>query len=556
MIFISVFFTFYGCSPKHNQSETDLQSFIDDFTSKIQPLNEKHQLAAYNASVSGDAEEYKNAADLQILIVKLFSNKDNFAKLKAWKESKQIQDSLLKRQLEVLYYQFLPNQANEQDMIDMVLLENEIERKFSTYRPEIDGKIVTDNQIDDILANSQNPAELEKYWKASKSVGSQVNDDIIKLVKLRNKTAKEAGFKNYREMIFNTSGEDPEKIDEIFEELDFATRGPYTQLKSEIDNFLSVFLSKPVSELKAWDYQNKFLQDAPNLYSINYDKYYKDADIAETDRNFYSGIGLDMSDIISKSDLFYKEKKQQLPYSIDIDRKGDIRISASTEKNAYSMYALLYETGFSASYKYINKDLPYLLKEPAHFIISDAGAEMFGQLATNTVWLETQMKVSKTEIETVREKSRKHQSISKFFFSRWSLVMYNFEKSLYEDPDQDLNELWWNLVEKYQMIKKPESRNEPDWASKPHLINQPCSYHNYMLGEMLAAQMKDYIQKKIGKQGIECETSCISNPEIGKFLKEKLYAPGLSVPWNILIKQATGNDLSADFFTKEYIDSK
>ena len=55
-------------------------------------------------------------------------------------------------------------------------------------------------------------------------------------------------------------------------------------------------------------------------------------------------------------------------------------------------------------------------------------------------------------------------------FSRWCQVMLRFEKSMYENPDQDLNELWWDLEEKYQGIKRPEGRNEPDYASKIHIV--------------------------------------------------------------------------------------
>ena len=34
-------------------------------------------------------------------------------------------------------------------------------------------------------------------------------------------------------------------------------------------------------------------------------------------------------------------------------------------------------------------------------------------------------------------------------FSRWCQVMLRFEKELYGNPNQDLNKLWWDLVEKY-----------------------------------------------------------------------------------------------------------
>ncbi|MFM7338612.1 MAG: peptidase M3, partial [Bacteroidota bacterium] len=36
-------------------------------------------------------------------------------------------------------------------------------------------------------------------------------------------------------------------------------------------------------------------------------------------------------------------------------------------------------------------------------------------------------------------------------FSRWCQVMLRFEKAMYENPDQDLNSLWWSLVAKYQL---------------------------------------------------------------------------------------------------------
>src|SRR5213082_1932728 len=73
-------------------------------------------------------------------------------------------------------------------------------------------------------------------------------------------------------------------------------------------------------------------------------------------------------------------------------------------------------------------------------------------------------------------------------FSRWCQVMLRFEKALYEDPDRDLNAAWWDLVEKYQLQKRPKNRNAPDYASKIHVVSAPAYYHNYMMGELFAAQ--------------------------------------------------------------------
>ena len=97
--------------------------------------------------------------------------------------------------------------------------------------------------------------------------------------------------------------------------------------------------------------------------------------------------------------------------------------------------------------------------------------------------------------------ARRRSGLQMLVFSRWAQVMYRFEKSMYENPDQDLNNLWWEMVEKYQLVKKPEGRNMPDWATKIHIALYPCYYHNYLLGEMLASQLYSYITTNISENG-------------------------------------------------------
>ena len=89
--------------------------------------------------------------------------------------------------------------------------------------------------------------------------------------------------------------------------------------------------------------------------------------------------------------------------------------------------------------------------------------------------------------------SDKYAQLKQLIFARWAMVMYNFEKELYANPDQDLNKLWWDTVEEYQLVKRPAGRNAPDWAAKIHFSIAPCYYHNYMLGELLASQLNHYM---------------------------------------------------------------
>src|SRR5205807_8903676 len=84
-------------------------------------------------------------------------------------------------------------------------------------------------------------------------------------------------------------------------------------------------------------------------------------------------------------------------------------------------------------------------------------------------------------------------------FSRWCQVMLRFEKGMYENPDQDLNKLWWDLVEKYQGLKRPAGRSAPDYGSKIHIVSAPVYYHNYQMGQLFASQVHHAITRELYK---------------------------------------------------------
>jgi Zn-dependent M32 family carboxypeptidase len=44
------------------------------------------------------------------------------------------------------------------------------------------------------------------------------------------------------------------------------------------------------------------------------------------------------------------------------------------------------------------------------------------------------------------------------------------------------------------------------------------------------------------------------DPDVGKFLTEKVFAPGRSLPWNELTRFATGAPLNAKAFANEFAE--
>jgi peptidyl-dipeptidase A len=98
------------------------------------------------------------------------------------------------------------------------------------------------------------------------------------------------------------------------------------------------------------------------------------------------------------------------------------------------------------------------------------------------------------------------------------------------------------------MLKKPENRNMPDWATKIHIALYPCYYHNYLLGDLLASQLYNYISSNI-----TVNTSLVGEKAVGDYLREKVFLPGARYYWNDMIERATGEKLTAKYYAKQFV---
>lgn len=545
---------FTGCGNSQKKSEMEFKEFVKSLEAKYAPLYKESAIASWDAETSGKEELYAKAADLEFKMSKLFANKQDFEKIKKFKESGAIKDELLKRQLDVIYNAFLGEQIDSVKTKAMIDLQSKISQEFNNFRPVVGKDTLTDNQVDSILRSSTDSKLLEATWTASKKSGAVVSAKVIELVKMRNEAARELGFKNYHEMSLKLSEQDPAEIEKLFNELDSLTAGTFASLKNDMDTYFAGRYKIKKEELMPWHYQNRFFQEAPNIYPVNLDTYYKGKDIIEVTKAYYKGIGMDIEDMLKKSDMFERKGKNQHAFCMDVDKEGDVRVLCNTKNNSYWMNTLLHEFGHAVYSKYTDRQLPFFLRDAAHTFTTEAVAMFFGRLSSNPQWMIENLGISPEEAKKIADDCYKTLRLEQLTFSRWAQVMYRFEKGMYENPDQDLNKLWWDLVEKYQMLKRPEGRNEPDWASKIHVALYPCYYHNYLMGELLASQFSYYIAKNYYKTEDLKSLSFGNNSEVGKYMIEKVFKPGMKYEWNDMIEKATGEKLTAKYYAKQFVN--
>ncbi|HIJ52959.1 MAG TPA: M3 family oligoendopeptidase [Planctomycetes bacterium] len=541
----------FGCGT--NGKEKQLEEFIAAHIEKVGPITTQANLVYWDASTTGKSEYYDKLSKLQLEIRRIYSNPQEYAFLKSMKKSGQVRDTRLARQLDKLYYAYLQNQIEPDLLEKLVDSDTKIQEKYNTFRGTIDGEKVTMSDIYTIMTDGTDCRKRELAWRASKQVGDVIVDDLIRLVKLRNQAARKVGFDNYHQMSIVTGEQDAEELDRIFDELCELTDKPFARMKEELDRILADSYGITPDELKPWHYHDPFFQRTPLVYELDLDFYYKNHDVKELAEKYYGGVGLPVDDILVRSDLYDREGKYPHAFSEDVDRAGDVRILCNLQNTERWMETILHELGHAVYSKYHDRKEPWLLREPAHSFTTEAVAMFFGRLSRNGAWMQEMLGLSEKERAEIKKVSEKYLQFQQVLFARWAMVMYNFEKQLYAEPDQDLNNLWWELVEKYQLVKRPPGPVDAGWASKLHFTTAPCYYHNYMLGELLASQLHYHIVRKVFKLESDEGVSYVGQPKLGDYLREKVFGPGDLYHWNKMIIRATGESLTPKYFVEQFV---
>jgi len=526
--------------------------FVTAHVAKLMPLEKESNLAYWQAALSGKEEDYKRFSEAQLRLEKLYTNAEDFEFVKRAKESGEMKDPQLRRMADILYLRYLGNQTDSLLLKQMIELASAVENRFTVYRPVIGGKAMTTNDVYRILGEEKNSARRRETWEASKKVGPIVLEDLVRLVKLRNESARKIGFDNYYTMSLTLAEQSEDELARLFAELNEMTREPFLEMKKELDASLAKSYRVKVEDLRPWHYHDPYFQEVPQVGDIDIDKYYKDKDPVEIAKAFYASINLPADDVLARSDLYERPDKNPHAFCTDIDRAGDVRILANMKNNGYWMETILHELGHGVYDKNLDPRLPFLLRTYPHLCVTEASAEYFGRLSQNPSWMRSALDIRDKDLAKIAPVITKSLRMKQLIFARWCQVMFNFERQLYKNPDQDLNELWWDIVEECQFVRRPEGRNEPDWATKIHIVTNPVYYHNYMLGELIASQLQHHIATAVvndttGAAGI------YGNPAVGGYMKGSIYSKGDIAPWDKLVELATGEPLTARYFAEQFV---
>jgi peptidyl-dipeptidase A len=524
----------------------EIASAVMEKVEQLRKLYIDEGLHSWEAATHGTPENLEAAARCRAELMRFWADENAFKQYRIWDETNAAGgDKLLARQIRLLQYAFAQGQRDSVTIDQMNRLMQQIDDIYVNFRGKIDGKPLNNNAIEKILQDERDVEIRQEAWEASKQIGPLVAPAIRQLARLRNLTATRLGFANYHRMSLQLDEIDPDWLYAMLDDLAARTEGPFREVKAELDAELSKLYNVPIEDLRPWHYSDMFFQEAPKAGTVDLDHYFADQKLEDLALKTYDGLGMDVRDVLARSDLYEREGKNQHAFCTDIDREGDIRTLCNLRPDRYWLDTLLHELGHAVYDKYIPRELPWLLRSYPHTLSTEAMALLMGSLLFDRDWLTEVRGLPPREVDGITSATRKYERLKELIFARWVMVMVNFERALYEDPDRDLDTLWWNLVEKYQLLHRPDGRSMPDWATKYHVALAPAYYQNYLIGRIVAVQWRRWLDDSVG--------GLVNRSKAGEFFRDRVFSLGATLHWNDALEHATGEKLNIQYYVDKYV---
>lgn len=537
--------------PPSRQQRAD--TFLDAYYKDLSLHEKATALAYWKAANSGTSEDFDAYSKEELARRMIHNDPERYATLRSILVDPGELDQLTARGLAIADLAFRAEQLPAELTKRLVDGQAEIEQIFASFRATIDGKELTTNDLLDLLKKEKRSAQRQAIWEASKGVGAVIAPKVVELAKVRNEAARKLGFGNYWEMQMMLQEWDPVELLAVFDALERETNAPFLAMKAKLDAEVGKRLGLKPKDLRPWHYDDLFFQDVPSPANLDLDAFFKafsKEDMVAAGQRFYDDIGLDSSTLVAGSDFYERPGKNQHAFCMTVDRLADVRMLLNIKPTMSWMETMLHETGHGLYYLGIDRSLPYNLREAAHIFTTEGVAMLFGALSKNPVWLSTYAKADPKLIKKFENVLLEQRRREQLVFARWGTVMLQFEKALYENPDADHDATWAAMVARYQGLNPPQGR-KGDWAAKPHFTIAPVYYHNYVVGELFAAGVRRHLARMANHTGKPALLAFNGRKDFGGWMTEKIFTPGMSLPWAEFVKNAIGEKLSPDAFVAE-----
>jgi peptidyl-dipeptidase A len=448
------------------------------------------------------------------------------------------------------------------------------------------GKCLSLNDMENILAQSRDPEELKRVWVGWHAIAPPMRERYTRMVALANEGAKEMGFADVGAMW--RSGYDmpadafSAELDRLWQQVRPLYLSLHAYVRSQLAKKYGAAAVLPDAPIRADLLGNMWAQTWDNVYPLRAPpNAVPGFDLTEIlkSRNsdalgmvrygerFFTSLGFaPLPKTFWERSLFTKPRDREVvchASAWDIDFVDDLPIKMCIAIKDEDFATIHHELGHNF-YQRAYDQQPFLFRDSAN----DGFHEAIGDTIALSVTPEYLKQIGL--LETVPPESADigllmKRELAKVAFLPFGLLIDKWRWGVFSGKISpvDYNKAWWELRREYQGVAPPAARSEADFdpGAKYH-VAASVPYARYFLAAVPQFQFHRALCRAAGYTGPLHRCSIYNNKEAGARLA-KMLAMGKSLPWPDELEALTGEkqmDATAilDYFAplKQWLDEQ
>ncbi len=465
----------------------------------------------------------------------------------------------------------LPAPTREGAAAELAAISTRMSSTYATGKIELDGEMVSGNDLEALMGTVRDPELLEYMWTAWREMpvapledGGNMKSDYAAMVALSNEGARELGFADVGAMWRSRYDLPPAEFAEETDRLWGQVKPLYNELQCHVRARLNdqygdevVPLNQPI---RADLLGNMWAQTWGNIYDLvgpaesdpGFDltellveNDFTPTQIVETGEAFFSSLGFE-----PLPETFWERSQITMPRDREVvchasawnlDGQDDIRIKMCTKVNGDDFNTVHHELGHNY-YQRAYKEQSPIFQTGANGGFHEAIGDMIALSLTpeylQTIGLLDTVPDASSDVGLLMARA-----LDKVAFQPFGLLMDKWRWQVFsgELTPETYNDGWWALRTEYQGIRPPVERSDAmfDPGSKYH-IPANVSYTRYFIAHILQFQFHQAACEMAGWEGPLHRCSIYGSEEVGERFNAMLEL-GASMPWPDALEAFTGS---------------
>ncbi len=489
-------------------TESELKSYLDEIESRLETNSNKISKLSYQRYI--DKKQKPEINNLKKENSNILLDEKLHEVIANWKN--KANDSNISRRIDVWNEKIMLSKVESNP--EIIDLQQEVAYKVMSHKYKYYDKELSLGEIRAIIRADDNKENRKVAWESHAKLSNLVQDDMLKLFKLRNEVSNKMGFDSYVDLKLEINNQmSKDQVVNLLNKLTEATDEYY-------NNLLLYGAEKlGIEKIDPWDIQYILEQ----LGGVD-KKYFPKNKLNDSLNQWANHMDFQLEDYGIES-VFY-----DIPYNgltMGLDRET-IKILCNPD-DGYTYYRTHFHELGHALHSALKEVDSYILRRESS-IFTEGIAEIFGYITNNLSWLTDFYGLD----EEVAIKTLKGAIGPKYHYIRQRTAYCLFEYKAYENLDQDMDKL---MAEIESNVLKCTYNISPRWASNGWYVSYPVYWQNYVLADFVASQVHHHLEENIG--------SLVNEKEAFDYVIDNYISKGALIPWLKKVENGTSEKLNS-----------